>query len=132
MNQSKEPNGVLFAVYGTLRQNHGNNRLLRNQYSEYLGTERTTPNYKMVSLGGFPGVIENGNQQITIEVFRVTHPEVEANLDALEGYPHFYGRTTIETQWGTANMYVLDENRYGSRPIVVSGDWNEYIGKKVN
>ena len=129
--QTQDPKPALYAVYGTLRKGFGNySRHLDNEFSTYLGTERTKPEYTMVSLGGFPGVILGGNQSITIEVFEVNSPRVEKGLDYLEGYPSFYGKTTIETKWGVANMYILDES-YLTRSRVPSGDWAEHIGKKV-
>lgn len=119
----------LYAVYGTLRKGHGNHRLLNNEFCTLLGTTKTAPKFKMVSLGGFPGVIPDGGgeQAVTIEVYEVNHPEVEQRLDWLEGYPSFYNKMEIDTEFGKADMYILDEARYGSRPIVESGDWNQFV-----
>jgi gamma-glutamylcyclotransferase (GGCT)/AIG2-like uncharacterized protein YtfP len=128
---AEQKQGVLYAVYGTLRQGFGNyKRLLDNEFCEYLGTQKTSPDFKMVSLGGFPGVIPGGKQEIVIEVFRVNSPKVEQQLDWLEGYPNFYGKTTLPTQWGEANMYILTEERYGQAPVVESGDWKQHVGRR--
>lgn len=128
-NQNKNE-GVLYCVYGTLRRGFSNyNRLLNNDNCEYLGTQRLGDEYKMVSLGGFPGVIPGQKGEITIEVFRVNSANVEQHLDWLEGYPSFYGKTEVDTDWGTANMYVLDEATYGARPLVESGDWKKHVNK---
>lgn len=121
---------ALYAVYGTLRKGFGNNRLLQNEFSKFLGTERTKAEYKMVSLGGFPGVILKGDQEITIEVWEVNSPDVEKRLDILEGFPNFYQKTELDTQWGKANMYILSEEEYGNRTVVESGDWKEFVTKK--
>jgi gamma-glutamylcyclotransferase (GGCT)/AIG2-like uncharacterized protein YtfP len=131
INQSKEPQAPLYAVYGTLRRGFGNNRLLNNQHCEYLGTMRTPPTFKMVSLGGFPGVIPNtGEQEVTVEIFRVNDNSVERRLDQLEGYPNFYQKTTIDTQWGKANMYILSDEEYGHLSRVESGDWKSYVQER--
>jgi gamma-glutamylcyclotransferase (GGCT)/AIG2-like uncharacterized protein YtfP len=131
-NQSQDPkNGVLYAVYGTLRVGFGNNRLLNNEHCTYLGTEITAPKFHMVSLGGFPGVILNGKQSITIEVFRVNSKDVEQRLDWLEGYPSFYQKTVIDTQWGKTNMYILNDS-YLKNKQVESGDWAKYINKIID
>lgn len=128
---SQDPKPALYAVYGTLRRGFGNySRHLDNEFSTYLGTERTQPEFTMVSLGGFPGVIPDGKESVTIEVFEVNSPRVEKGLDYLEGYPSFYGKMKIDTKWGEANMYILD-NSYLTRSKVPSGDWAEHIGKKV-
>jgi gamma-glutamylcyclotransferase (GGCT)/AIG2-like uncharacterized protein YtfP len=120
----------LYAVYGTLRAGFGNNRLLANEHCELLGTERSKPEWTMVSLGGFPGVIPGGKQEITIEVYSVNSETVEQRLDHLEGYPSFYGKTEIETQWGPANIYVLDESYLKRCPVVESGDWKEFRAER--
>jgi gamma-glutamylcyclotransferase (GGCT)/AIG2-like uncharacterized protein YtfP len=125
---TQEPQGVLYAVYGTLRQGHGNNRLLQNEFSQYLGTQTLKAPFRMVSMGYFPGMIETPGKEntITIEVFRVTNPNVEARLDGLEGYPGWYDKVTIDTQWGKAFIYTQTEEQVGHRPAVESGDWNEF------
>jgi gamma-glutamylcyclotransferase (GGCT)/AIG2-like uncharacterized protein YtfP len=134
---SKEPTGALYAVYGTLRKGYGNhNRLLNNKYCEYLGTTKTKPEFKMVSLGGFPGVIPGGKQEVVIEVYRVNSPQVEQQLNWLEGHRgkgnpnNFYDITEIETHWGIANMYTLTEEEYGTKNIIKSGDWSSYIKER--
>src|SRR5687768_13262362 len=104
---TQEPQGSLYAVYGTLRQGFGNNRLLQNEHSQYLGTQTKKFPFRMVSMGGFPGMIYTPGKEntITIEVFRVTSPTVERRLDMLEGYPGWYDKQTVETEWGTAFIY---------------------------
>lgn len=129
--ETNTPQGNLYAVYGTLRKGFGNHRLLNNEHCTHLGTFETTADWKMVSLGGFPGVIPNGTQAITVEVYKVESEEVDQRLDWLEGYPTFYGKTKLETPWGVADMYVLTEEKYGNLPIVKSGDWKEYCSSKT-
>lgn len=132
IEQSQEQNGTLVATYGTLRHGLGNwSHFLNNEHCTFLGEQRTEPNYKMVSLGGFPGVILNGNQQITIDVFRVSSERVLKNLDSLEGYPSFYQKTDINTKWGKAKMYILSEEKYGNLSVIESGDWKEYRKSKT-
>lgn len=131
MKQSQDPKGPLYAVYGTLRKGFGNHRLLNNEHCTLLGTETTKPNFHMVSLGGFPGVIPDGKQSIVIEVYEVNSKDVEQRLDWLEGYPNFYQKMKIETQWGTANMYILNES-YLSRTVIESGDWTKHMNKIID
>lgn len=135
MERTQDPQGALYAVYGTLRQGFGNNRLLQNKYSEYLGTQRLEAPFRMVSMGGFPGMIATDMahcHNITIEVFRVSSPDVEQSLDWLEGYPGWYDKQTIETQWGTAFIYTQTEEQVGHRPAVESGDWKEFVNLKAH
>lgn len=128
IQQMNKEKGVLYAVYGTLRRGFGNYTwCLKNEHCTFLGEQRTAPKFKMVSLGGFPGVIPGGNQEVTIEVFSVNSKDVERSLDNLEGYPSFYQKMKVETEWGLANMYILSEDRYGKAPLVESGDWKQHI-----
>jgi gamma-glutamylcyclotransferase (GGCT)/AIG2-like uncharacterized protein YtfP len=84
-------------------------------------------------MGGFPGMISTDMDHchnITIEVFRVTNPAVEKRLDMLEGYPGWYDKKTIETEWGTAFIYTQTEEQVGKNPPVESGDWKQYVNHK--
>jgi gamma-glutamylcyclotransferase (GGCT)/AIG2-like uncharacterized protein YtfP len=122
----------LYAVYGTLRQGFGNNRRLQNEFSEFLGAQTLSAPFRMVSMGGFPGMISTPGKEstITIEVFRVTSSAVERSLDALEGYPGWYDKKTIETQWGTAYIYTQTEEQVGHLTPVPSGDWKQFVEER--
>lgn len=125
-------NRILVAVYGSLRKNLGNHRLLET--SEYLGEFTTKPEYSLYSLGGFPGLKEKGTTAVVMEVYSVT-PQVDLRLDMLEGYDRnsndntFYDKKTIETPFGTAGVYVYVPS-VQNRDLVVSGDWKEYYTNK--
>jgi gamma-glutamylcyclotransferase (GGCT)/AIG2-like uncharacterized protein YtfP len=131
-DQSQNGTGKLFAVYGTLRQGFGNHRLLDNEHCEFLGKDITKPELTMISLGGFPGVLPKGSDSIVIEVYRVNSSQVEQQLNWLEGHKgkdhpsNFYNVTEIETKYGTANMYILDNEQYDGRQKVASGDWQKH------
>lgn len=118
-------NKKLIAVYGTLRKGCGNyQRLLSN--AEYMGTFNSEPVYTMYNLGGFPGLKENGNTSIVLEVFAVNEEEA-ARVDRLEGYsenkkPTFYDKKQIDTPWGTAGIYIFVDDLKGV-PIIENGDW---------
>jgi gamma-glutamylcyclotransferase (GGCT)/AIG2-like uncharacterized protein YtfP len=116
---------ALIAVYGTLRKQHGNHdHFLRN--AEYMGTFKSEPVYTMYSLGGYPGLKENGTTSIVLEVYAVTAAEA-AKVDGLEGYhsdrtPTFYDKKSISTPWGEAGIYIFVNNCSGYR-VIESGDW---------
>lgn len=115
---------ILVAVYGSLRQGLHNHAVLGG--SELVGEDTTTPNYTMVSLGSFPAVHIGGDTPITIEVYKVNE-EIFHNLDRLEGYPHFYNRTTIDTKYGKAWMYFIDDAPLATNKVVENGDWADYL-----
>lgn len=123
---------MLVAVYGTLRKGLSNHGLLKN--AEYIGTYETLPEYKMVDLGAYPGLLENGSTSITMEVFKVTDIEL-GSLDQLEGYDAndaehtFYERIIINTPFGKAFTYLY-KGQFGGADIVTTGDWNDYYKLK--
>lgn len=115
---------ILIAVYGSLRKEFGNHRLIDK--AEYKGMFSTDPVYSLYSLGGYPGLKENGNTSVVMEVYAVNENEAH-NVDMLEGYtpgekPYFYDKIPIETPWGEASVYTyvghISEDR-----LVKSGDW---------
>jgi len=112
---------MIVFVYGTLRKGQGNHYLM--QGAEFLGEARTTPHWKMVSLGPFPGVIP-GSGSIVGELFKVDPPAM-ARLDRLEGAPRFYHRKSVTlTDGRSAIMYVLTHaGRYADHEPITSGDW---------
>lgn len=114
-------NNLIF-VYGTLKTNHGNWDYFLKDKSEYVGKYTTNPEYQMVCLGGFPGVLLHGNISIKGELFRVDDATMRS-VDGLEGFPTFYNRKQIETPEGLAWMYYLEGERYRSYQQVENGDW---------
>lgn len=131
----------LIFVYGSLLSGMGNwEYFLNNDHSVLLGKGQLKGNYKMISLGEFPGVIvdENCNNTIVGEVYAVSKNIVIA-IDSLEGFVNdidrnFYNKIEINTDYGKANMYVLnttirnyDHEYYEAVP---DGDWRFF--KRIN
>lgn len=114
------------AVYGSLLKGFGNHRLIQD--SKYIGDGLTKPEYTMVSLGGFPGVIKNGNNSIYFQVYELDD-ETFKRVDRLEGHPAFYKRDIIETEYGDVWMYFLDES-YLEHEKVESGNWLKYKNER--
>lgn len=113
----------LVAVYGSLKKGYGNHRLLEN--AEYLGTTDTAPDWTMYSLGGFPAIVPDGDTQICIEVYNVTQREFQS-LDMLEGYPSFYNRRVIDTRFGKAWIYFMEnkhDDYFNEDRVVEHGVW---------
>lgn len=118
-------NKILVAVYGSLRKNMGNHRLLEN--ANYLGEFKTEPIFSLYSLGGYPGLKENGETSVTMEVYEVT-PEEARRVDNLEGYTpgskynDFYDKIFINTPYGEAGTYIYVPS-VNQRTLVESGNW---------
>ena len=94
----------LVAVYGTLRKGMGNHCLLSR--AEFLGSQRTDPIWEMYA-SGCP-VIVKGKSSILIEVYKVSKNNLNS-LDRLEGYPDFYNRKIVKTNWGDAWIYFMEK-----------------------
>ena len=112
-------------VYGSLRQFHGNWRALLNK--EPLKTEVINIPFRMISLGGFPGLIPSEeNHNITVEIYEVSD-ETYRRVEQLEGYPDFYQKAIVSTSEGDLEIYVLQGAYYRQNPTFVeNGDWNSY------
>lgn len=105
----------LVFVYGSLKNGYGNHRILEYTGAVFLDPGVTTnSSFTMESLGGFPGVYEDGGEQIRGELYAVTDVGLQ-RCDSLEGHPTFYCRkeveiTTDEGEEFVAWMYILPSN----------------------
>lgn len=117
---------ILIAVYGTLRAGGGNYERLLTK-ADYKGTFTTPPIYNLYNLNGaFPGLKENGNTAVVMEVYAVNLEEAR-RVDGLESYtpgeqPYFYDKIQIETPWGQAGVYTYVRQPSESS-LIKSGDW---------
>jgi gamma-glutamylcyclotransferase (GGCT)/AIG2-like uncharacterized protein YtfP len=108
-------------VYGSLKKGLGNHRLLEK--SKYLGRCFVEGRYKMLNLGGFPGLVQSGQfaeTRIVGEVYQITEDTLRS-LDWLEGHPRFYTRHKLATPWKNAWCYFLPDTyvgRYGEVPHI--------------
>lgn len=130
-----------FLVYGTLRENQGNDRIWKRHGGHSAGVARLT-GYEMYSAphGGFPYVVE-GSSTIAVEVI---HPatgdtsrlEMRHDLDRLEGFSHgsahnFYTRVAVryfdpaEQMLRWAWVYVNDLDTVQGCTPIPSGNWLE-------
>jgi len=116
---------TLVGVYGSLRKGLSNHHYLQN--AEFVSTTELPAVYSMVSLGGFPGVMEGGDTKIMLEMYRVT-PDELANLDSLESNESFYTRKEVDTLGGsTPWVYFLPREKWIDNEPVPSGDWKLFL-----
>jgi gamma-glutamylcyclotransferase (GGCT)/AIG2-like uncharacterized protein YtfP len=115
------------AVYGSLRKGLGNHHILG--LSSFLGEVKEKVPAKMISLGGFPGLLKAEEEaDLTYEVYKVTDSILD-RLDRLEGHPSFYKRELIDTPLGEAWIYWLQEERI-NREEVEHGDWKRFVSER--
>jgi len=86
-------NNEFVFVYGSLKNGFGNNRLLES--SKFISEAITVnDNFDMTSLGGFPGVVSEGQKRISGEVYSISN-DILSRLDVLESNGSFYTRRQI-------------------------------------
>lgn len=106
----------LVFVYGTLKSSGKVRGLNQFPGATIVGKAKTTyPDYHMIDLGAFPGVLKKGKHHIQGEVWEVDEQTAE-ELDMIEGYPEFYNKEKTETTHGRAWMYFLQGDQYQDYP----------------
>lgn len=118
------------AVYGSLRQGMYNHPLLRD--SKFLETKEIEVPYKMVSFRYYPALIPSEKKnKIIVEIYEVDN-DVYKDVEALEGYPNFYNRVTLDDD---SEIYVLsmqddyyDSSHYEYEEHIK--DWVEYSNQQ--
>jgi gamma-glutamylcyclotransferase (GGCT)/AIG2-like uncharacterized protein YtfP len=109
-------------VYGTLKREYGNNRLLAN--SEFVGSTKID-GFVMFGMGGFPGVFKVSDMFNTVygEVFDV-NDTILADCDRLEGIGRgFYSRVKAMTKdFGEVWLYSLPPPETDYKRVV-GGTW---------
>ena len=109
-------------VYGTLRVGEPYHHLM--SACEYIGPRKTLPQYELVNIGHYPGLIGNGHTAIVGDLFLVPTGTLE-KLDEYEGYPEDYSRETVELEGSeTAIAYIYRLNT-ADCPKILSGDWKK-------
>ncbi len=112
----------LVFVYGTLRKGESNHHLLES--SEYLGHYETEDDYTLYDVGPYPALVP-GSKAISGEVYLIDDHTLQ-QLDILEDVPVEYRRETINTPYGTAWIYLYQDDSSLSVEVD-SGDWSQRI-----
>ncbi|HWL10802.1 MAG TPA: gamma-glutamylcyclotransferase family protein [Planctomicrobium sp.] len=116
MSSSEQSSHRLF-VYGTLKRGFCRHPAIASEH--FLGTARTAPDYRMVNLGTYPGLLDAGEssgRSIHGEVWEVS-PEALARLDVVEGIAEGeYIRREIQllyNEFGRVEAYFYLQNTDG-------------------
>lgn len=123
-------------VYGTLKRGgvlHSNIK-----HCKYLGVDKIH-NFAMFKLGWFPAVVPtiDARECVYGEIYEVDKTVLD-KLDAIEGKGVLYNRTTVDTKYGDAMMYVYSKDNnmktwdYPKVPygyfVIENKKWNLVIG----
>ena len=88
------------AVYGTLKQGHGNHAFyiapaLKDGRAKFLGKGKTEKKYAMYC-AGIPFVVDDKEvSHIDVEVYEIFDKSVMDAIDSLEGHPYCYERRKV-------------------------------------
>lgn len=108
-------------VYGSLRRGALNHAVIAHCSLE--GVARTPPQYRLVDLGDWPGMLSGGQCSVLGELYRVDDAML-AVLDDFEDHPTYYERTQITLADGsTAIAYLLQPHHAEGASEVLEGDW---------
>lgn len=95
------------AVYGSLKKGFYNHSHLAS--AKYIGVYRTDARYTMLNLDYFPGLLDEGEINIHVEVYGITEYQL-SRLDTLEGHPKFFRRDLRSINgFGSAWLYLVSD-----------------------
>lgn len=95
----EEPPKHILAVYGTLKEGYGNNRLIKSAGLTALGTAYSEESSFYMTGEAFPIVYKNApkavSSQFGVELYGFNTEDQLNHIDALEGHPNWYKREEI-------------------------------------
>jgi len=110
----------LFA-YGSLMRGEIHEHYLKDSFR--IGSARTVAGYRLVELGQFPALIVGGDLQIEGELYGISRATLY-KLDELKENGRLFFRRTIELDGaGSAEAYLMDEDKLRGRRRLKSTDW---------
>ena len=107
-------------VYGTLKKGFHNHDFITHSDGEYVG-DGWLSGFRMTDGGHncFPVALKDDTATMYGEIYDVSTLE---NTDYLEGYPHHYDRTEVNTEVGKVWIYFQHET-HPEAEDVVDGVW---------
>ena len=126
-------------VYGTLMRREDNFAALAD-VAELECTLLATTQGRMLDLGAFPAIVQDGDHLVHGEFMRVRNPEqVLECLDAIESFRGYHAGslyhrvlTTVDAGDGRlrrAWTYVLADTGHG-RPVITPGNWRQHCRRE--
>lgn len=111
-------------IYGTLKRGCKNNLVMGTDeaHAKFIREYVTKPQFTLLHLGGFPGLIHQGNQMVTGEIWEVSD-QLLKRLDIFEGHPNLFKRTDLEAEHEPIWYYAW--NGSTSRDQIRGGVWKD-------
>lgn len=113
---------IRFFTYGTFRAGECRHHVLKSFGVIFVQAINTAPEYTLVNVGAFPGMLESGNDSVVGELYDVPE-EAIPTFDIIEGHPTFFCRKNVKLADGTSAVsyvFLCPLDRYGK---IKTGDW---------
>ena len=114
-------------LYGSLKRGFYNHQVLPKN-SRFICDVLSEPNYTMIDLGHYPGVIEDGTEVIKGELWSISDIEPLDELEENGRYYTRYQKTFFDKteQKYNAWIYLLPSDfSYDKKAIISSGFWKQ-------
>lgn len=110
-------------VYGSLRKGEYNYEYFKEGL-EYVKTVQI-PNYKLYSLGSYPGIKKSNGNNIICDLMKVTDEKYGNSIDRME-LGAGYSSTLVDIEGVKAILYPY-EGSVREEDLVDSGDWSKHL-----
>jgi len=113
---------LLLFVYGTLKRGERNHLLLMGE--KYLGDTGTSPDYLLVDLGHYPGMVEKPQEGFSVqgELFEIPYKLI-IELDKIEDAPFLFNLELITLADGSKAFAYLYKQSIASAKRLSEGVW---------
>jgi gamma-glutamylcyclotransferase (GGCT)/AIG2-like uncharacterized protein YtfP len=116
-------------VYGSLLPGCSNHFVIAEANS--LGSAQTKPEFELLDLGEYPGLVTGGATCVQGLVYLVD-AQLLTRLDEFEGHPNLFQRREITLNNGqNVQAYVYLSAKLGAS-VVASGDWAAFVRSREN
>lgn len=132
----KSPTGRTIFLYGSLMRGFpAHSRFAIPRRASFLGPGRVAG--RLISLGPYPGLVEDPSAVTVGEVYRVKDPGLIVDLDRFEEFdparPHLsaYIRVAASLLDDGRPVQLYRYNRaVGGHPAVPEGDWRQFVRRQ--
>lgn len=113
---------LLLFVYGTLKRGEKNHNVMEDAI--YLGDIQTSPDYLLVDLGPYPGMIEKplAGSMVQGELFEIPSSLLN-KLDKIEGSPYLFNLEPISLADGSKAFAYLFKQSILEARMLSDGVW---------
>jgi len=113
---------LLLFVYGTLKRGKKNHCALAN--AQWLNESCTSPDYLLVDLGPYPGMVEKPQEGFSVqgELFEIPYKLI-VELDKIEDAPFLFNLELITLADGSKTFSYLYKQSIAGTKILSEGVW---------